>query len=117
MSESLEHHLRTGFLRLLVFDDAAARDAESLLGLVRLPLLALAHSRPIHGAYPISNVSLPSLHLSFPFLTTRELQDAGEQTGGWMDVSLSWLHDYVPPGNARQLQIPEPVRVPGCRSP
>ena len=63
MSTGLEHHLRTSFLRLLVFDDAAARDAESLVGLVRLPLLALAHQKPIQGTYPISNVSPPFLLL------------------------------------------------------
>ena len=81
-----------------MFDDS--QEVDSLLGIVEVPLLPLAHGKDISGVFEISNRTL------------------GGGAVGVMAVKMEWSMSYLPPSSLPDILTPDPTdrsdRVYSC---
>ena len=81
-----------------MFDDS--QEVDSLLGIVEVPLLPLAHGKDISGVFEISNRTL------------------GGGAVGVMAVKMEWSMSYLPPSSVPDILTPDPTdrsdRVYSC---
>ena len=71
-----------------MFDDS--QEVDSLLGIVEVPLLPLAHGKDISGMFEISNRAL------------------GGGAVGVMAVKMEWSMSYLPPSSVPDILTPDP---------
>ncbi|KAK2146667.1 hypothetical protein LSH36_590g01020 [Paralvinella palmiformis] len=85
MTADLDKYLRSQSLQVFAFDDIDPEDTY-YLGLAKIPLLPLAHNKPIKGIFELFNAQ-------------------GEQSGT-VEVSIKWQFNYLPPKSVMQT-LPE----------
>ncbi|XP_071824363.1 protein fantom-like isoform X2 [Apostichopus japonicus] len=72
----LDRYLRKESLEVFLFDDNDPEEA-AYLGIARIPLISLAHDKPIRGTF--------------------ELKKSSGETNGNIDVFLKWQRTYIAP--------------------
>ena len=82
-------YLTQATCHLYVFDDS--QELDSLLGVVEVPLLPLAHGKDISGVFEISNRTL------------------GGGAVGVMAVKMEWSMSYLPPSSLPDILTPDPA--------
>uniref|UniRef100_A0A2C9M2E5 C2 domain-containing protein n=1 Tax=Biomphalaria glabrata TaxID=6526 RepID=A0A2C9M2E5_BIOGL len=98
VSAELDQYLRTTKLQLFVFDDTDP-DVESYLGLAEIPLLPLAHNKPVSGEFQLT-------------------RGAGNAQSGVIEVEMKWQYIYLPPKLPKhEPQEPETADVKMPRPP
>ncbi|KAL5250841.1 hypothetical protein ACHWQZ_G016547 [Mnemiopsis leidyi] len=85
----LHRYLTQATCHLYVFDDS--QELDSLLGVVEVPLLPLAHGKDISGVFEISNRTL------------------GGGAVGVMAVKMEWSMSYLPPSFLPDILTPDPA--------
>ncbi|PIK44491.1 hypothetical protein BSL78_18663 [Apostichopus japonicus] len=75
----LDRYLRKESLEVFLFDDNDPEEA-AYLGIARIPLISLAHDKPIRGTF--------------------ELKKSSGETNGNIDVFLKWQRTYIAPQGA-----------------
>ncbi|XP_013364035.1 PREDICTED: X-linked retinitis pigmentosa GTPase regulator-interacting protein 1 [Chinchilla lanigera] len=83
MSSELDQYLRREALSIYIFDDEDAEPG-SYLGRVQVPLLPLAHNKPIKGDF--------------------NLTDPAEKPSGSIQLKLDWKSHYLPPEGLLKLE-------------
>uniref|UniRef100_A0A8C2ULL7 RPGR interacting protein 1 n=1 Tax=Chinchilla lanigera TaxID=34839 RepID=A0A8C2ULL7_CHILA len=96
MSSELDQYLRREALSIYIFDDEDAEPG-SYLGRVQVPLLPLAHNKPIKGDF--------------------NLTDPAEKPSGSIQLKLDWKSHYLPPEGLLKLEahtkvITDETKVP-----
>jgi hypothetical protein len=87
MDADLDRYLKQSQLTIFVFDDRDQKE-DRYLARADIPLITLAHDKPIQGTFDMHN-------------------DRGEKNGT-MDVQLKWTNAYLPPSSS--------TRTPAQRS-
>jgi hypothetical protein len=96
MDIDLDKYLRKSSLHIYIFDDNQAENDVDYIGLVRIPLLALAHDKDIKGTFEIHK------------------KDGAQN--GTLDLAISWKFNYRPPSESVPSK-PSSVRGPKTPEP
>ncbi|XP_035828549.1 protein fantom isoform X2 [Aplysia californica] len=73
----LDQYLRTAKLQIYVFDDTDP-EVEAYLGVAEIPLLPLAHDKPVSGDFQLT-------------------RGTGKVPAGVIEVEMRWQYTYLPP--------------------
>ena len=88
MDADLDRYLRKDYLSIYVFDDNQPETNADYLGLIRIPLIALAHDKDLKGTF--------------------EVIKSDGTPNGTIDVNISWKYSYKAPPiatlNSKQSQ-------------